>query len=371
MTVAVFTFVLLLGNALKEILPLLISGRVSIGIVARAIGLLVPFVWVFALPMAMLTATLLIFGRFSADQELTAVRASGISLLALVAPVLVLSLALCGFSAWINTYLGPSSRVAYKDLMFDLKAEFSQAQLPEARFIRDFKGTIFYVGKNRGGKLEDVIVFRLKDETNVMQTVRAARGSYQVDPTNQLINVSLYDGRLINLGQENTGIMAFEELPVEFNMAPKQNQKVKLREQTFNQLRVELNRVEHQLNMQPDANAALGPAEVKAVRAELKRLRRNVASPIRFELNRQIAFSMACFGFALVGIPLGIRVHRRETNVGIAIALVLVAIYYGMVLLASSLDTRPEYYPHLLVWIPNLVFQTAGAFMLWKANRGV
>ncbi len=185
-TVMVFTFVLLLANALKEILPLLVNRQVSLAVVVETAGLLIPFAWVFALPMGMLTATLLVFGRFSADQELTAVRASGISLLSLISPILLLSLALCVLSALVNMEVGPRCRVAYTSILFNLRMELTGAQLPEGRYIKDFKGYIIHVAKNRGGELEDVRSGVLKDETNVATYMRAARGKLVVDAASKV-----------------------------------------------------------------------------------------------------------------------------------------------------------------------------------------
>src|SRR5260221_63540 len=113
LTVAVFTFIMVLMNVLQGVLPLLFSGHLRFLLVLKAIGLMLPFGLVFALPMGFITATLLVFGRFSADHELTAARAGGISLISLVSPVLLLSLFCCALSAWFNMELGPRSRVMF------------------------------------------------------------------------------------------------------------------------------------------------------------------------------------------------------------------------------------------------------------------
>ena len=369
MTVAVFTFVVLLFNVLKEILPLLVSGQVRLGLVLKAIGLLIPFAVVYALPMGFITATLLVFGRFSADQELTAARASGVSLLSLVSPVVLLSLLCCGLSAWFNMELGPRSRVAYVNLKHELGASLMNVQFAEGRPIFDFPNYIIYVGKNRGGDLEDVRVSVFENATNCVLWLHAPKGRLELDEKKKEMFLHLFGPRSLS---QKGWISGFQEW-TSANLYPTNNGSAgkyqpKVSDMTFWELREKLRDLE-QINLPTEG--AGSPAEVRARLREAETERDKQAEQVRVELHRQIAFSFACFGFTLVGIPLGIRVHRRETNVGIAIALGLVVVYYAFIMLGGSLSARPELFPHLIVWLPNFIFQAVGGVLLWRANRGI
>ncbi len=363
LTVAVFTFVLLLGTVLKEILLLLVNGQARLGTVLEAIGLLIPFVGVYALPMGLLTATLLVFGRFSADQELTAARASGVSLLSLVAPVLLLSLLCCGVSAWFNLDLGPRSRVAYKNLLARARTDLTIIELPAGQPIYDFPGYIFLAGDNRGGNLKVVTVEDLKNNT----TYFAPQGQYAVDTTNNVLALTLFNA--VSSTTASNGVARYNsygtlQFTNALTTATGQAGTPSISDMTFWQLRDTARDLER-FNLPATAGAS-----TEALRAQVRAVEKLIGET-RAEMHRQIAFSFACFGFALVGIPLGIRMHRRETNIGVVIALALVLVYYSFVILGKSLAARPEFAPQLIFWLPNFIFQAVGAVLLWRANKGI
>lgn len=373
MTVAVFTFVLLLGNALRDILPLLMSQKASLWIVAEAFGLLIPFVGVYALPMGMLTATLLVFGRFSADQEYTAARASGISLISLSVPIIILSLLLCGLSAWVNLDLGPRSRVEFHRIKFRLMANLASIQLPAGRPVTFKSGEekpesyTISVGRNRNQQLEDVHLFQVLNETNLQMMVNAPRGRLEFDSTNRVAILRLFQAQVIYVANE---IPMSGDITIRLDLQSFKERKIGISDLTYYQLIDEMKAVEQRLS-RPLELAHADAADKVAKKQVLRKQLEDVTQPYRMQIHKRVAFSFACFGFTLIGIPLGIRVHRRETNIGIAIALLLVMVYYGLLIVAESLTNRPEFAPHLLMWLPNFVFQAVGAVLIWRANRGV
>jgi lipopolysaccharide export system permease protein len=368
MTVMVFSFVLLLGNALKEILGLIINGQATLGLVVQGILLLMPFVLVFALPMGMLTATLLVFGRFSADQELTAARAGGLSLLGLAAPILALSIVLSGLTAYINMEIAPRCRGAYKGLIVRAGMQRASAFITEDRFIDEFPGFVLYVGSKQGTNLHDVRILELNATNGIMQRhLHAERAEVIGNEAGQETALRLYQVSIYDFTEYRTHHFGEWTFEPGFLDDKRSGRRLRYSEMTFLELRRQLDRLRSVARDKAPTKAGATGADA----AEVAAIYEELTMPVRLQMHRQVAFSFASIAFTLVGIPLGVRAHRRETSAGMAMALVLVLVYYAFVILGQALQDQPQYYPHLILWLPNLLFQGIGAFLLWRVNRGV
>ena len=371
MTVMVFTFVLIAGNLLKEVLGLLVSGQVSLFLVIKSLLLLIPWVMAFALPISMLMSGLMVFGRFSADQEYTAARSAGISLLSLVTPVLALALLMTGVCAWFNLQISPSSRVAYKQIFADQLNNLATF-IPEGRYIDFTDEFVLYVSKTRGNNLFNIRFYQFA-KGHKMLDVFAKSGRLIHEDGSNTLRLMLNEARVL------TRISGAEDILEEVESADKKSdsgEKAVSFENEWLPLYLEEYETEDiPLNIRTRRTTDISDMTLPQMLAGLKEAREKGMDirPYIKEIHHQTAFSFACISFILVAIPLSLKTQRRETNISLAMALIVLLVYYSFFILGDALveTSDPALHLWLLYWIPNFLFQGAGLFLLWKANRGI
>ena len=86
------------------------------------------------------------------------------------------------------------------------------------------------------------------------------------------------------------------------------------------------------------------------------------------EANTRLTLSCSCFAFVLLGAALGIKIHRKESSIGIAVSLLLVFIFYFFIIIADSLEHRPDLHPHLIVWFPFILSLGLGSYLIERSN---
>ena len=318
-------------------------------------------------------------------------RSGGISLFSLTAPVLALSMLMSMLCAWINLDIAPYCRSTYKQLirsvdvgrltdllqpgvpMTDIPDQFIQIEerkevgemvlLRGIRYVKFEKDIPVYDILAEGGTLEanesNNQLFLSMTNCTVFQ--RYLSDSKDFEPGKSELDESNWF--LTKMPEYSPSIFTIDRDSTVFR-------KPKLHHMSFRQLQQEMKERQELA----DDLRALPSFDVENMRTELAANVRkpfDPITPVKVQMHRQIAFSYACFAFTLIGIPLGIRAHRRETSIGIAIALMLVAVYYGFVVLANALENHGEWAPHLIMWFPNFLFQAVGCVLFWRANKGM
>lgn len=362
MSVGMFGLVLMLGNALKDLLAPMLAGQLALDTCVRLIALLVPFVIYYALPMGMLTGILLVLGRMSSDREITAMRASGMSVAWLSAPIIFLALLGVAVALPINFHFMPVARLAFNRELANAVQQNPLSFIKPRTFIRDFPGKVFYVGAMDGSKLTDFWLWELDSQNRVRRFARADSGRLEYNEAENKLVLTLEQAQAEvrdDKDPENFdrvhGSAAWEhatfDLPLDRLGGGERSVKRKLSHHTFPQLMAEWARLQ-----KPDPET---PKEEQA-----KKLMR-----VQITIQEKCATAFSVLSFALIAIPLGIKVSRKETSANLGIGLLLALGYYFASMMAGWLDNRPEFRPDLIVWLPNIVFQGIGLWLFYRVDR--
>ncbi|NCX47537.1 MAG: YjgP/YjgQ family permease [Verrucomicrobia bacterium] len=350
--VAVLSLIIVLGNAFKQIFELLVNDELPISLIFKMVGLLIPQALTFTMPWGILVAALIVFGRMSQDLELQAIRAAGIGLVPLVAPVILFGLFLSAVCFYNNAVVVPMTLQKFKSVLLDIGRDNPAFLIRAGEAMDRFPGYRIYIGKKNGTDLSDINIWELDPNGVPRRNIRAEKGSLSADLDDLSLTITLQKAR-----QEERGENAAD----------------------LNGIRAGLSA--DQLPLKISLRSFLNPDDMKDIRiAGLGDLTNRILSPVEgyvdpkqmypmlTEMQKRISFALAPFTLLLVGIPLGIRVQRKETSVGVVISFFLVMAYYALILLAEGLKNRGGAYPELIVWMPNLLLQGYGFFLLWRAN---
>jgi lipopolysaccharide export system permease protein len=102
---------------------------------------------------------------------------------------------------------------------------------------------------------------------------------------------------------------------------------------------------------------------------QLKSENKREQSESRTEINKRFSFPFSCLAFAIIGVPLGVTAHRRETSIGFAMGLIVAITYFLFVILGDTLRGSPKFHPELLVWFPNVLFGVLGLALFRRLSR--
>jgi lipopolysaccharide export system permease protein len=364
--VALFTFVLTLGNVIRDLLSHVLAGQFPIFTIVELVTLWIPAMAVYALPMGLLTGVLLTLGRLSAESEITAMRANGISLRRLAWPVFLLAGLSAAGALYINFESMPWARVTYESKFATAVRTNPLNFLVPNTFIRDFPGFVIYVGDRQGTLLRDLWLWELDSEHRVTRFVRAESGRLDYDEqTNSLVP------HLLNFRSEERN----RDNPEDFSKSP---YAPAVQSSGDNLIRINLDRVfdrktvhakpewltyaQLQNKIEQLATQPLPPDKTPKEFAQEK-------MQTAIVLHEKVNLALAVFSFAFIAVPLGIKVSRRETSANLGLALGLVLGYYFLTVMIKWLDRHPEYRPDLLLWVPNLLFIAVGIWLFRRIER--
>ncbi len=342
MAMSLLTFGLLGAHLVK------IFEYISKGIPISATGAFIlytlPVIFTMAIPWAVLVSIMLVFGRLSADSEITAMRACGVSILQIIAPILIITMMLTGFCLFLQVDAGPRLLGEARSLVKEIGLNQPLALLDPGRPI-EFEGTYIYIDDRVGeNEIRDIQIYRMdKERKKVLQDITATKGKVEVDQLKQILTIHLYNCTII-ANVDNEAGQQTRTFSKEFMFSINYGK--------------ELN--------EADIGKRIKYMNFKEIFAHIRlNSKRHInTTPLEVELNQRIALALSPIAFVLLGLPMAIRTSRRETSIGLFLSVILMGVYFLSIIINDSLTNYPKLYPQYMLWLPVVAYHIAGLVMI-------
>lgn len=414
-SICVLVFIFLLQFIMQKMDQLAGKG-LSAGIIAELIVMNLAWMLVLAVPMAVLVATLMAFGNLSSGNEITAMRASGVSLYKMITPVFLTSIVICYLLILFNNRVLPDANHRAKMLLTDIYRKKPTFSLVPGLFSdpREIQGYSILVRKTfeNTNDLEGVTIF---DYTNsaVINTVTAERGTVSFSPGFQKLIMDLYDGEIHELSTENYNRyrkIRFEKHRIAMDAEGFDFQRSQ--ESAFSRGDRELSaqamtaivdslrslqdtsRAHIELAMQQDLQSLFNPLRFPARAGEIQLDPRSTAG-VRFsslssllegeqarteyfgrriheysvEIHKKYSIPFACIVFVLIGAPLGIMARRGTFGTAASLSLGFFLLYWACLIGGEKLADRGFIDPWFGMWMANIVLGILGVYLTARSAR--
>jgi lipopolysaccharide export system permease protein len=345
-----FTFVLLIARILR-LIELVITRGVPLIQTAKLFGLILPTFLELTVPMAFLLAILLGLGRLSSDQELLAMKASGISPAQIFWPLSIVALIIAMMTLVLTLAARPAANAALKKELYNIAKNRVGTALKEKVFNDDFPDILIYVEEiiPPGSTAQGVLIVDKRNRAREA-IILGKVALISTDEQTNTLGLKLFDGSIYERERSRPGFSQ-----TRFNVYD---------------FRLDLDEL-----ISPVKRKDAGPKEM-SLRHLLRTIREKTTQgaktiPERMEFHQRIAFGFAPFVFCLLGVSLTLLPRRSRANRswGLMLCFFWLLAYYAFLSLGKALGDKGLLHPIPALWLPNIVLGGVAIHFFRKASR--
>lgn len=386
----VTTFVMLLDKII-DLLNLIIEKHLDVLTIVSIFGLSLPFILALTIPMAILLASIMSFGRLSVDNELIAFKSCGINIYTLLRPTVIVALFISFFMVYFNNAVLPQTNHMLKNMMIKANYRRPATAIVPGTF-NSMKNYTIYVKERIDDELFGILIYN-REKTKFPQTISAERGEIELANGGNSLKAILYNGQMHERDQKNPdkyNISEFNKFTLNLpDLGYKMNQEgtdyrgdrelssnamqeiVNERKNTITLIQTEIEDIQSNIDLiNSNEEEAIDKNELKKNynRLNLKRDKiSTLKSDVRkyqVEIHKKYAIAFACVIFVLIGAPIGMMTKTSGVGMSFSVSAIVFLIYYGTLTLGEELADKGIVSPFLAMWISNIVFSIIGIYLV-------